>query len=137
MKSEPLTLFIFSLPPSRHRMVNMLLEENADPEKRDNVRHRTATTPRTPRTFTAHSLLFCARLARTQYHWNSLFYAAYGGSVKVTEKILNQGINKRLKDKKKMIAQDWSDFCGHGEVSALLEIFQISMSTDKYKGAMG
>ncbi|GMI53077.1 hypothetical protein TeGR_g1140 [Tetraparma gracilis] len=89
------------------RMVNMLLEENADPEKRDN------------------------------YHWNSLFYAAYGGSVKVTEKILNQGINKRLKDKKKMIAQDWSDFCGHGEVSALLENFQISMSTDKYKGAMG
>jgi hypothetical protein len=89
------------------RMVGMLLEENADAEARDN------------------------------YHWNALFYAAYGGNIKVVERILNMGVNKRLKDKKKMMALDWAEFMKFGEVASLLETFTISMSTDKYRGAMG
>ena len=89
------------------RMVEQLLKENADVETVDN------------------------------FHWNALFYAAYGGQIKVVEKILNQGINKKLKDKKKMMAIDWADFMGFGEIAALLESFQISMSTDKYKGTFG
>ena len=89
------------------RMVNLLLEENADVEKRDN------------------------------YHWNALFYAAYGGKLDCVEKILNSGVNKKLKDKKKMMALDWAQFMKHGEIAALLETYQVSMSTDKYKGAMG
>lgn len=81
--------------------------QNADPEKRDN------------------------------YHWNALFYAAYGGSLEVTQRILNEGVNKRLKDKKKLMAIDWAEYMKHGEIAALLETFTIEMSTDKYRSTFG
>lgn len=81
--------------------------QNADPEKRDN------------------------------YHWNALFYAAYGGSLEVTQRILNEGVNKRLRDKKKLMAIDWAEYMKHGEIAALLETFKIEMSTDKYRSTFG
>ena len=89
------------------RMVETLLGDNADPEKTD------------------------------AYKWNALFYATYGGNIRCVEKILNEGVNKRLKDRRKLMAIDWAEFLKHGEVASLLETFEISMSTDKYRGTFG
>jgi len=88
-------------------MVDLLLEENADPEKTD------------------------------RFKWNSLFYAAYGGNPKVVRTILEQGVNKKKKDRKKLMAIDWAEYMKRGEAAALLETFTMAMSTDKYKGTMG
>lgn len=101
------TALMMACAIGNEKMVNLLIDEKADPEKKDN------------------------------YGWNALFYAAYGGSVQCTQKILNEGVPKKLKDKKKKMAIEWAEFMGHGNCVALLEIFTIAMTTDKYKGAMG
>ena len=101
------TALMMACATGNEKMVKLLLEEKADPEIRD------------------------------KYLWNALFYAAYGGNHAVTTKILNEGVNKKLKDKQKKMAIEWAEFMGHGDVCALLEIFTIEMSTDKYRSKFG
>lgn len=79
-------------------IVDMLLDMNANPEKKD------------------------------QCKWTPMHYAACGGSVECLELLTEQAVNHRKKDKYGLRPLDWAKYMQQGEAEAFLETYKPSLS---------
>ena len=80
----------------RKDMVCKLLNEDADPEQKDSY-----------------------------LGWNSLFYAADAGHLDIVQILLDEGVDKDIKDKKNIRAMDWAKMKNYDDTVSYLERYHF------------